>query len=123
MKKDCHECIDAYWGCFDKCPDYKVMTEDNYKPICKSKSNIFINPDTVSLWMLIIDDKPIFRTEFPHMITDEETKLLHKGSRDLLEVLEKNKNSSIDFNIHSKNIDNMLGKILKDIDWEKGLDG
>ena len=76
---------------------------------------------TISMWMLIVDNKPMFRTEFPHMITDDETRLLHRGSQDLFEVLEKNKDSLLNSDTHHKNIDDILGKILKDIDWKGNL--
>lgn len=70
---NCHKCTNAYWGCFDKCSDYKAMI---HKSICKN-SSVFINPDTVSMWILIANGQPIFRTEFPYVVTDKELYVLN----------------------------------------------
>lgn len=80
---DCHKCTNAYWGCFSKCADYKIM---KYKSICK-KPSVFIDSNTVCVWILLANGRPIFRTEFTHMITDEELYILNDEARILYDEL------------------------------------
>lgn len=56
-----------------------------------NKSNVFINSKSVSLWMLIVDDMPIFKTEFPHMASDKEVCILNDGAKELYEELKEYK--------------------------------
>lgn len=55
-----------------------------------NNSNVFINSQSVSLWMLIVDGLPIFRTEFKHKINDEDVYMLNSGAKELYEELKKN---------------------------------
>lgn len=58
-----------------------------------TNSNVFINSKSVSLWMLIVHGQPIFRTEFPHMVTDKEVCMLNDGAKELYEKLKNIKNN------------------------------
>ncbi len=87
---DCHKCTNAYWGCFNYCADYKIMklTSVGWSMMDEpKKSNIFTNPDTISMWVLIADGKPIFKTEFHHIINDGDLYILNNGARGLYKEL------------------------------------
>lgn len=48
-------------------------------------NNVFINPEAKSLWMLVVNGVPIFRTEFPYEVTEKELYVLN----DEAEILQK----------------------------------
>lgn len=54
-----------------------------------NNSNVFIHSKSISLWMLIVHGQPIFRTEFPHMVTDKEVYMLNDEAEALYEELKK----------------------------------
>lgn len=54
-----------------------------------NNSNVFINSNSISLWMLIVDGWPVFRTEFTHKINDEDVYMLNEGAKELYEELKK----------------------------------
>ena len=37
---------------------------------------IFLNPESVCMWILIVDGRPIMRSESIHMMSDEDVKML-----------------------------------------------
>lgn len=58
---------------------------DSGEWVVMDNSNVFINSDAKSLWMLVINGMPIFRTEFPYEVTDKELYVLN----DEAEILQK----------------------------------
>lgn len=62
-------------------------TGNNSNNMSGNNSNVFINPKAISMWMLVVNSCPIFRTEFNHMATDEEVCMLNGGAEILLNEL------------------------------------
>lgn len=57
-------------------------------------NNVFINPKTISMWMLVVNGCPIFRTEFKHMVSDQEVYILNSGAELLYNELKNIKKGS-----------------------------
>ncbi len=70
-----------------------IVMESNF---IHGSSNVFINPLSISMWMLIVDGMPMFRTEFPRIISDAEIHTLNDGAEELYEELKRNAEDNYD---------------------------
>ncbi len=78
------------------------MSKDGEKIFNDIYNPIFLNPDSVSVWILIVDGDSVMRTESIHMMDDEEVKRLSDSGYEIHQQQNK--------------LHNMLNKLLDDVD-------